>query len=53
MQELATPDPMARRARQVIVLALAATFTATVLLWWHFGTQVFIEAVIAGLAICF
>ena len=47
----------APRAARLVVLALAVcaglVAAATILLWAHYGTAVFVETIIAGINACF
>jgi hypothetical protein len=45
-----TTPPLARR---IIGLALVLIFGATALLWVHYGSDVFIQMALNGLALCF
>jgi hypothetical protein len=49
------PAAAARSSRPLIVLAAVAgiILAATVALWAHYGTTVFYEMIVAGLAACF
>lgn len=61
IQPVSSPQPVpssaARRGQQVIGLAAGlATFAlvgGALALWSHFGTTVFFETIVAGLAACF
>jgi hypothetical protein len=52
------PDPasaaMSTYSRPLILVAatLGALFAGTVVLWAHYGTAVFYETILAGLAAC-
>jgi hypothetical protein len=51
------PDTIAFRTPRPLVLALAGVagliFAGTLALWAHYGTAVFYEMIVAGLAFCF
>jgi hypothetical protein len=46
---MATP----RLWRPLLAMAVALVLTGTVALWAHYGTAVFYEMVVAGIAACF
>jgi hypothetical protein len=41
------------RAMIVVVVAIGAMIAGTIALWLHYGTAVFYEMIVAGLAACF
>ena len=58
LQETAMPEPAAvrsRLSRPLVVAAavVAALLAGTLALWAHYGTAVFYETILAGIAACF
>ena len=58
MPDTATPKnltPQSLPSRAVIIIAVAVGFAlaATLTLWAHFGSAVFYEMILAGVAACF
>jgi len=54
MQDIATAHPpRLSRALLIVALAIALVLTGTVALWAHYGTAVFYEMIVAGIAACF
>ena len=51
------PQTLAHRTPRPLILALAGAagliFAGTLALWAHYGTAVFYETILAGLAYCF
>jgi hypothetical protein len=41
------------RAWPIAVVAVSAVLAATIALWAHYGTAVFYEMMVAGIAACF
>ena len=53
MSETIAPSSLRNAAPMVAVaLALVLLFSATAALWAHYGTAVFYEMIVAGLAAC-
>ena len=53
---LATPSSLPARSRLALWVGLAAAgllVGATIVLWAHYGTAVFFETIVAGIAACF
>jgi hypothetical protein len=46
-----TPGPS--RPLLMLAVAIGVVFTGTVALWFHYGTAVFYEMIVAGIAACF
>jgi hypothetical protein len=59
VQEAAMPEPAVSarprlsRALVVAAAAVAALLAGTLALWAHYGTAVFYETILAGIAACF
>lgn len=54
MPEIATVSaPRWSRPLLLGIAAMIAVLAATIALWAHYGTAVFYEMVLAGLALCF
>jgi hypothetical protein len=54
-ETVTTSAPAPRLSRPLLVVAGlgAAMVAATLLLWAHYGTAVFYEMIVAGIAACF
>ena len=53
---LSSPSSLPARSRLALWLGLAAAgllVGATIVLWAHYGTAVFFETIVAGIAACF
>ncbi len=53
MPDTVTPQSLPPRAVLLVAGALGVVFAATLALWAHFGTAVFYEMILAGVAACF
>jgi hypothetical protein len=49
----AAPTPGSRVPLAIAATVLGALLAGTALLWAHYGTAVFYEMIVAGLAACF
>jgi hypothetical protein len=52
MPETATATPLASRPLIVIAAVAGIMLAGTVALWAHYGTAVFYEMIVAGIAAC-
>jgi hypothetical protein len=50
---VAAPTPRFSRPLAAVTAAVALLLAGTVVLWAHFGTAVFYETILAGIAACF
>jgi hypothetical protein len=50
---VAAPTPRFSRALAVMTVAVMLLLAGTVALWAHYGTAVFYETILAGIAACF
>jgi hypothetical protein len=54
MFDMSSPSPqLAGRSLAIVAAAIAVLLAGTVALWAHYGTAVFYEIILAGIAICF
>lgn len=53
MPDTATSPNVSPRAVLLIAGVLGVVFAGTLALWAHFGTAVFYEMILAGIAACF
>ena len=53
MPDTVTRQNMTPRSVFIIAGVLGLVFAATLALWAHFGTTVFYEMILAGIAACF
>jgi len=47
------PNKTANRLVLGVAIALGAAFAGAAMLWIHYGTAVFLEMIVAGIAMCF
>jgi len=52
-ETISAPAPWFSRALALIAAALGVLLAGTVALWAHYGTAVFYEMIVAGIAWCF
>ena len=52
-ETISAPTPWFSRPLAVSAAALGVLFAGTVSLWAHYGTAVFYEMIVAGIAWCF
>jgi hypothetical protein len=50
---VAAPTPRFSRPLAAVTAVVALLLAGTVLLWAHYGTAVFYETILAGIAACF
>jgi hypothetical protein len=50
---LATPTPRFSRVLALAALVVVVLLAVTLALWAHYGTAVFYEMILAGMAACF
>lgn len=53
MPEVATSQVTPHRAAVLVAAVVGVLVAATLALWFHFGTAVFYEMILAGIAACF
>jgi hypothetical protein len=49
---LSTPSRLAQRPLMIVAAAVGILLAATAALWAHYGTAVFYEMIVAGIATC-
>jgi len=50
---MAAPTPRFSRPLAAVTVAVVLLIAGTVVLWAHYGTAVFYETILAGIAACF
>jgi hypothetical protein len=53
MTEIATTSPVPQRALIAVAALFGVLFAVALALWAYYGTAVFTEMIVAGLAACF